>query len=142
MRTEEERRDQVPSWKRTDAAFFAAGACHVLAFRFLARHAGEMFAGIYLRPRNGLPGSHTYVSDGTWAFDFNGWTLEEVLLSESAADTRRRWPGWDFDRIVVEKSLDQFCVSWQHRLPSEYAGDVIRRADGYLDRLGAHPPTR
>jgi len=37
-RTPEERADQEVSWRRTDQAFFAAGACHILAWEFVARN--------------------------------------------------------------------------------------------------------
>jgi len=32
-RTQAEREDQLLSWQRGDRAFFAAGACHILAWR-------------------------------------------------------------------------------------------------------------
>lgn len=38
-RTDLERRDQQVSWERPDKAFFAAGACHVLAWACLEVHA-------------------------------------------------------------------------------------------------------
>ena len=34
-RTPAERADQMLSWNRDDVRFFAAGACHILAFAFL-----------------------------------------------------------------------------------------------------------
>ncbi|HEX3588635.1 MAG TPA: hypothetical protein VHV74_03310 [Pseudonocardiaceae bacterium] len=44
-RTPLERADQLASWQRPDQAFFAAGACHILAFAFL-----EAFPGLGCTP--------------------------------------------------------------------------------------------
>ena len=140
MRTDAERRDQELSWARPDEAFFASGACHVLAFRFLHRYGNDRHRVILIRPIDGLPGSHAYVTDGAWAFDFNGWTPEEYLLAESTVACRRLWPSWDFERIEVEDDLEAFCVRWQHRPPSDFASDVTARADRYIDRFPRHPP--
>lgn len=93
-----------------------------------------------VHPVAGLPGSHVYVTDGFWAFDFNGWTPEEVLLAESAVECRRRWPSWDFERIEVGDDLEDFCQRWHHRPPGEFAFDVVERADRFLDRSGPPPP--
>jgi len=85
-----------------------------------------------------------YVSTGAWAFDFNGWTTEHRFLAETAAECRRRWPDWDYDSVPVVDCLDGFCRKWNHRLPSAYAGDVIGRANAYLDRFrlrGAAAPS-
>ena len=129
MRSDVERRDQEASWNRPDDAFFAAGACHVLAFTLLERHPQEDYTAIYIRPRGDQLGSHVYVSAGAWAFDFNGWTMERRFLAETAAECRRRWPDWDYDAVPVVDSLEGFCRTWNHRLPSGYAGDVVARAN-------------
>jgi hypothetical protein len=142
MRADAERRDQRLSWARSDRAFFASGACHVLAFRLVHRHPGGRYRVVLIRPHEGLPGSHAYATDGVWALDFNGWTLESILLCESADECRQRWPSWDFDRIEVDVDvdLDQFCRRWGHRLPSDFAFDVVKRADRFIDCLPPEPP--
>lgn len=141
MRSEVERRDQQASWGRTDDAFFAAGACHVLAFTLLQRCPDQDFTAIYISPHDDLPGGHVYVSGGAWAFDFNGWTREGQFLAATAAECRRRWPQWNYERIPILDSLEWFCQTWNHRLPSGYAGDVIERANAYLDRFPRTPST-
>lgn len=142
MRTDAERRDQRLSWARPDTAFFASGACHVLAFRFVRRHPDEGYRVILLRPHEEFPGSHAYATDGTWAFDFNGWVLESTLLAESAAECLQRWPSWDFDRIEidVDLDLDLFCRRWGHRRPADFGFDVVNRADRFLDCFPPEPP--
>src|ERR1044072_3763268 len=95
-RTPEERKDPFLSWRRTDQAFFAAGACHILAELFRQLHQDEGFEIIYLKPLAGLPGNHVYVSNSTWAFDHNGWTREAELLVATKAAYQRRYPGWRY----------------------------------------------
>ena len=142
MRTDAERRNQRISWARSDRAFFASGACHVLAFRLVHRHPDGQFRVVLIRPHEERPGSHAYATDGVWAFDFNGWTLESTLLTESADECRRRWPSWDFDRIEVEvdHDLDHFCRRWGHRPPTDFAFDVVKRADRFIDFFAREPP--
>jgi hypothetical protein len=141
-RSEAELRDQSLSWQRSDEAFFAAGACHILAFRFLFRHPGEGFRLVYLRPeRNGI-GHHVYATDGTWAFDFNGWTREETLLVESTRACRRKDPSWSCRRHVIAQTLEEFCRDFGFRRPDQYVLDPTARADAYLDRLVSGPRAR
>jgi hypothetical protein len=140
MRTELERRDQHASWNRPDDAFFAAGACHVLAVALQQRHPGEGYDVILLRPHHDLTGTLVYVASGQWAFEFNSWTRENVLLAKTATECRRRWPEWDGDRIAIRSSLEDFCRPWNHRLPSEYAGDAMARAVSYLKGFAERPP--
>jgi hypothetical protein len=117
MRSPAERLDQLLAWQRPDAAFFASGACHVLAYRFLARHSRDCWRAIYLKPAGGFPGSHMYASDGRWAFDFNGWVPEPTLFDVTAKECERRWPGWTAERITVQEPLEVFCQRWNLRRP-------------------------
>jgi hypothetical protein len=138
MRTDAERRDQLLSWSRPDDAFFASGACHILAFRFCHRHAERSHRIILIHPTNDLPGAHVYVESQGWAFDFNGWTPEDVLLSRTAAECRTRWPGWDYERVeVFDVDLPAFCARWGHRPAAGFALNVIERADRFVERFPA-----
>lgn len=141
MRTPAERADPLRSWQRPDRAFFAAGACHILAFRFRKLHADEDWDVIHICPHAGFTGDHLYVTDGEWAFDFNGWTRETFLLEETARRCCALWPAWGFDRVPIVGSLEQFCADHHHRLPSEYAFDPRPRADAFIGGFGPRPPT-
>jgi hypothetical protein len=103
MRTPEESRDVLLSWLREDMVFFAAGACHILAHMFLLLNPNEDFDLIYTKPVNKQPGNHMYVSGGTWAFDFNRWSLEKDLLKVNETFAKDRYPNWNYERIVIEK---------------------------------------
>lgn len=141
-RTDAERKDQGLSWKRNDKAFFAAGACHILAFRFLERHPDGAYAIVYLRPSNSDRGHHVYVTDGTWAFDFNGWTPERVLLAETAKACKGSDSDWSYELVDIDMDLETFCKTYSHRPPGMFAYDPISRADAYLDSLNQDPKGR
>ena len=63
-RTAEEREDPRRLWARSDRAFFAAGACHILAFRFVERRRTDGFRVVCIRPLEGIFGTHAYATDG------------------------------------------------------------------------------
>ena len=142
-RTPEERRDPFKSWARDDQAFFAAGACHILADLFLQLHQGEGYKMIYIKPTAGFTGNHVYVSDGEWAFDHNGWTREVELLRFTEETYKKHYPGWGYGRIEIEHtmtSLEEFCEVNNHRLPWQYAYFPWERAYTYINQFESAPP--
>jgi hypothetical protein len=84
-RTPAERADQMLSWNRDDVRFFAAGACHILAFAFLDVYPDAGFRTVGIRARGQAHPMHVYVTDGQWAFDFDGWTPVDELLAVTRA---------------------------------------------------------
>lgn len=143
-RTEDEIRDPFLSWQREDKPFFAAGACHILAHMFLSLHPDEGFQLIYIKPKKDYLGTHLYASNGTWAFDFNGWTLEEELLEATTAAYRQLYDDWDFDRVVIREGLPAFIAKGQHNLrPPEYFPFLPwERAYNYIKQFPATPPAQ
>jgi hypothetical protein len=83
---------------------------------------------------------HVYVSDGTWAFDHDGWTPEDELLPVTRAASLQMHPSAVIERVILPENLELFCAEHNHRLPSQYAFDPLPRANAYLDRFPAHPP--
>lgn len=143
-RTPEEKRDMFKSWARDDQAFFASGACHILAELFVQLHQNEGFMMIHLKPHKGFPGNHVYASNGEWAFDHNGWTQESKLLAVTVKAYQEQYPGWGYERRVIEPaidSLERFCKENYHRLPWQYAYLPWERAYEYIARFDAAPPT-
>lgn len=142
-RTPEERRDKFKSWARDDQAFFAAGACHILADLFVELHHHEGFKMVYIKPDGDFPGSHVYASDGTWAFDHNGWTKEENLLAVTEAAYTERYPGWSYTKDTIEFAIDaleNFCRANKHRMPGQFAHLPWERAYEYIQRFPEYPP--
>ncbi|SOE13827.1 hypothetical protein SAMN06272775_4800 [Streptomyces sp. 2323.1] len=130
-RTAEERRDQLLSWEREDVAFFAAGACHILAYAFMETYPEAGFHAVGLWSRGARDPGHVYVTDGTWAFDHDGWTPEPELLSVTRATT----PDADFRTGPVHGDLDAFCTRHHHRPRGLFAFDPWERALRYLRRF-------
>ena len=132
-RTPAERADQLLSWNRDNVPFFAAGACHILAFAFLETYPQAGFHPVGLWPRGAANPSHVYVTNETWAFDFDGWTPEAELL----AVTRAAEPDADYERRPVLTDLRTFCHSHDHRDRPHFAFDPWDRALRYLAQFPA-----
>jgi hypothetical protein len=131
-RTPEQRADQRLAWERSDEAFFAAGACHILAFTFVATYPDAGYEIYALRSVGGEYPWHVYVSDGTWAFDFAGYTREEEVLAVSRSQS-----GGEVERLHIADDLTTFCENNDHRVPSKYWADPVPRAREYLARFDA-----
>ena len=140
-RTPEERRDPFLSWRREDQPFFAAGACHILAEMFRQLHHGEGYEVIFIKPRIENQGTHVYMSNGTWAFDHNGWTLEKKLLETITATYSKKYPGWSFERIVIKDDLETFCRNNNHRQPWQFAYLPWERAYNFIKQFPDSPPS-
>ncbi|MBB4930255.1 hypothetical protein F4561_001075 [Lipingzhangella halophila] len=130
-RTAEERRDPLLSWNRDDLPFFAAGACHILAFAFMATHPHSGFHPVGLWPYGAEDPGHVYVTDGSWAFDHDGWTPQSTLL----AATRAAEPGAGFRPRPIHTDLDTFCARHHHRPRHRFAFDPWQRALRYIARF-------
>jgi hypothetical protein len=142
-RTPEQKSDMFKSWERDDQAFFATGACHILAGLFVQLHNSEDFRLIYIKPKEGFSGNHVYASNGSWAFDHNGWTKEEELLEATERTYKEKYPGWSYTRIAIEPSpnaLEIFCKHNNHRLPWQFAYLPWERAYNYIKRFPSSPP--
>ncbi|SIR73498.1 hypothetical protein SAMN05444858_11623 [Micromonospora avicenniae] len=134
-RTQAERVDQVLSWQRTDQAFFAAGACHVLAWVAAEQYAAAGFGITGLRQHFEPYVSHVIISNGRWAFDHDGWTpLPELLRATAEYEPE---PSWEL--LPITSTLQDFCAAQHHRLPEQYAHDPLPRARRYLKQRPRPP---
>lgn len=133
-RTPAERADQQLSWVRSDAAFFAAGACHILAFAFVAAHPD--FSIRALRKRGEPFAFHVFATDGAWAFDHDGWTPESELISVTSV---AELPA-ELETLDIPLDLVRFCADHHSRLPEDFAHDPWPRARAYIARFPAEPP--
>jgi hypothetical protein len=134
-RTPAERVDQELAWNRTDQAFFAAGACHILAWTFVEQR--PYFGIAALRKVGEANPSHVIATDGRWAFDHDGWTMETDLL----AATAQYEPEKPWELLSVSTDLGTFCATNNHRLPDLYFDDPRPRARAYIARFPPTPPT-
>ena len=84
-RTPIERFDQQVSWLRPEQAFFAAGACHILASVCRDAYPDRGITVAAMRLAGDLQVSHVYATWDGWAFDHSGWNFESELLEVNAA---------------------------------------------------------
>ena len=141
-RTPEERANPVLSWNRPDRAFFASGACHILAYTFVELTKRDGLQLIFVKPSAefGSIGTHVYVVDGDWAFDASGWVHEKELLEVLESDYKSAHPGWAYKRVVLDQDLETFCINNAHSLSASFAGDVVERAKRYIENFSINPP--
>jgi hypothetical protein len=127
-RTPAERADQMLSWNRDDVRFFAAGACHILAFAFLVAYPEAGFRTVGVWAGGQAHPMHVYAADGQCAFDFDGWTPVDELLTV----TRAAEPDAGYEQRVIDTDLPAFCREHNHRDRPYYAFDPWERALRYI----------
>jgi hypothetical protein len=130
-RTQEERNDLVLSWNRPDKNFFAAGACHILASMFVQLHHMHGYKMMYLRGLEPHNTNHVYATNGVWAFDHCGYTLESELLETTKLIYRQHYYDWEYITEVIF-DLEEFCRQYNHRLPWQYLRLPWERAYQYI----------
>lgn len=141
MRTSEESRDVFLAWQRDSKTFFAAGACHILAHMFLSLHVKEGFDLVWIKPNDQFPGNHMYASNGTWAFDFNGWSLERDLLQVNEQFAKDKYPGWSYERIVIKEGLPEYLKHPNNLRGPEYFPELPwKRAYEYIQNFPSPQP--
>lgn len=143
-RTPEEKQDMFLAWQRPDKAFFAAGACHILGFLFVSLHMHEGYKLIHIKPKGkNASGHHMFASNGTWAFDFNGWTKETELLGEYAKAYIEKYPGWEYERVAVPydwEGFGKYLLETHHRPPEYFPHLPWERAYTYIQQFPSQPP--
>ena len=131
--------DPVRRWALPDRAFFAAGACHVLAQAFLDRFPGAGFRPIWVRPRAGFTGNHVFVTNGDLAFDYHGYVHPDRLVAHHTKRARRLFRAWEADLVPVTVSLVNReaarAIGMDIREPAQFLHDALPRAQSYLDRF-------
>lgn len=132
----EVKKDPVRRWALPDRIFFGHGACHILAGVFLESFPGTRFYPIWIRPHPGYYGNHIFVTDGTRAFDYHGFTLLVRLVAHHRRGWSRRFPGWGANTERVDFSLLDTEALNQRKMrgPDQYLYNPIPRAKRFLAR--------
>jgi len=128
-RTELERSDQRVSWERSDQAFFAAGACHVLAWVCRDTYRDQQIGIEALRCVGEQQVFHTYATWDVWTFDHSGWNPEPQLFASNSA-----FEGVELERVPITVGLADFCDEHHHRLPHQYGRNPTPRARAFVAR--------
>jgi hypothetical protein len=142
-RTPDSKRNPVKQWALPDRVFFAAGACHILAFAFLERDPKSGFEPAWIRPSAGHTGNHIVVVRGGLVFDYHGFSEWPRYWAHTVRRANQWWPGWSADVVRISQEA---LVSRQHardlpglwmKEPGEYLFDPLPRARAYLQRFSA-----
>lgn len=140
------KRDMAMRWALPDRVFFAAGACHILAYAFVERHGTEFDRIEWIRPASGFTGNHIFVSRGDLAFDYHGVCRRTSLLAHYRKVARRRFPGWRATlvdlppEVLISNAKSRTYEGLWLREPRQFLHDALPRARAFLDRkLGAIP---
>lgn len=135
------KRDPTKSWNRRDRAFFAAGACHILAYAFLERHKSKGFHALWIKPAEGFTGSHIVATNGKFIFDYHGLSDRNRYFQHLQKRAAQKWPGWSCelvdlpsDVLVSESKSKTYDGLWL-REPGQYLYDALPRARRFLDRF-------
>lgn len=144
-RTPGAKQDQVKRWNLPDRVFFAAGACHILAYAFLERFPDCGARAFWTKPLDGSPTNHIIVMKENCAFDYHGYTKRDALMAHFRSRARRIWPEWHNelvelppDVLISEAKSKTYPGLWL-REPQQFLFDALPRARAYLDRF-EHPP--
>jgi hypothetical protein len=136
--------DPVRRWSLPDRAFFACGACQVLAYAFLEREAARAqprpCGALWIRPRAGFTGNHIVIAGADWVFDYHGYSDRLAFLAHTWAKAARWYPGWDADLValpqavlVSEKMSRTYAGLWL-REPGQFLHNALPRARAFLAR--------
>ena len=133
-------------WALPDRVFFACGACHILAYAFLARWARPDLRITWIKPSAGYIGTHIVVDGGYWVFDYHGYSAKARFLDHTWRGAQRRWPGWDATLVdlpadvLISYEKSRTFDGLQLREPTQFLYDAMPRAKAYLARFGEPPP--
>ncbi len=127
-------------WNRPDRAFFAGGACHILAYAFIKRYPDAGFQAIWMKPEAGFTGNHIVAVSGTLAFDFHGYSNWDALVAHARRKSQRWWAGWECtliplptDVLISEAKSKTFDGLWL-RQPDQFLHNALPRAERFIDR--------
>ncbi|MBE9555233.1 MAG: hypothetical protein IMF08_00115 [Proteobacteria bacterium] len=140
------KRDPHLRWNLPDRVFFTAGACHILAWAFMDRHAHAGFRAVWVKPSAGFTGNHIVAVRGDLAFDCHGYSDWPALLAHMREKAGRWWPGWNYTLVelpadVLVSEAKSLTYDGLHlREPGQFLHDALPRARGFLDRFPAPPP--
>lgn len=132
------KKDPVRRWALPDRIFFGHGACAILAGVFLRDSPLPGFYAERILPGAGFAGNHIYVTDGTLAFDYHGYSLRKRLLLHHTTGWAKQYEqGWNcsLERVTFDL-LDTGDLNANKMLgPDQYLHDPVERAWHFLQRV-------
>lgn len=127
----------IRRWNQTDRVFFGHVACHILAGICLSKPENVAFRAIWIKPQDGLPGSHIFCMNKELAFDYHGYSNPEALYNHHAKGWRTIHSEWNATLEVVEFDLLSTHELNQRKMrgPCQYHNDPIPRAHKFIERF-------
>lgn len=134
------KQDPIRRWNLPDRIFFGYGACHILAGMYLKKFPSENLKAVMVVPAEGFIGSHVFVTDGEFSFDFHGYSRYQKLMSHHESGWTGRYPGWSAKIIEVDFDLldTQALNSRGMRGPDQYLKCPLKRTEAFIDRFDHH----
>jgi hypothetical protein len=131
------KRDAQRRWNLPDRIFFGHGACHILDGVFLEIQPLPGFYAERIVPNEGFLGNHIYVTNGSIAFDFHGYSARERLLRHHRLGWSNRYQGWTAEIERLDFSLlDTAALNARKMLgPDQYFRDPAARAERFIARV-------
>ena len=139
----EKKGDPVRRWLLPERVFFAAGACHILAFAFLERYPDHGYRPVWIKPKSGHTGNHIVVARGDEAFDYHGHCRLSALLQHMKRKAALWWPGWDCELlelsgdVLVNEAKSRLYPDLWLREPAQFLHNALPRAHAFLNRFPA-----
>jgi hypothetical protein len=133
--------DPARRWNLPDRVFFAAGACHLLAYAFMRRYPAYGYRPIWIKPDAGYIGNHIVAVRGQRAFDYHGHSDWNRLVGHIQAKANRWWPGWRAElvelptEVLISESKSRTYQGLWLREPRQFLHDALPRADRFVDRF-------
>jgi len=132
------KKDPVRRWALPDRVFFGNGACHILAGVFLTVESDLNFFAERIIPGDGFAGNHIYVTNGTIAFDFHGYSSRLRLLQHHTSAWSGQYSGgWNCILERVEFDLLSTAELNRRKMlgPDQYGEDPVSRAQVFIQRI-------
>lgn len=132
------KKDPVRRWALPDRVFFGNGACHILAGVFLKMKPVAGFYAERLVPGDGFAGNHVYVTDGTIAFDYHGYSGRNRLLRHHTSGWSGQYrEGWNCRLEQVHFDLLSTAELNARKMlgPDQYGHDPVLRAQKFIGRI-------
>ena len=140
-RTPGSKRDPVKQWALPDRVFFAAGACHILAYAFLDANPSAGFTAHWIRPAAGHTGNHIVALREDVVFDYHGYACWPAYWRHTSRRADQLWPGWSATLVPIcrEALISNVSARGYDGLhmkePKDYLFDPLPRARRYLERF-------
>jgi hypothetical protein len=140
-RTSGAKRDPVKQWALPDRVFFAAGACHILAYAFIEMYPDSGFEPMWIRPCPAHTGHHIILLRNGCVFDYHGFSEWRAYWAHTVRRANQRWSGWSADvvrihvqALVSRRHAGQYAGLWMKE-PQEYLCDPLPRARRYVRKF-------